>query len=271
MFELLGGITVQRLLWALLLISLFFLLAWLIHRLSSRIAMRIIRLNRLAPEGYRWRSERVNTLHGLIADTVTFFAFFLATLLSLSLFVDSATLLWMVGLFSAGFGLSARPLVSDFLSGVSFIFEDTFEVGEKVDMMGTPGGNVEGIVEAVNLRTTLVRAPTGELFTVPNGEIRVVRNYSRGRFSTADVLISIQAEDLGRALPLLEELGKEAMDVLPNLLEPWRVISKSGEMGDKVELSLLAKARFGKAAELRTRLLALLQERLAEADIHPVG
>jgi small conductance mechanosensitive channel len=271
MFEAFGTMSAQRLLWAMLWIALFFLLAWLVHRLSARIAMRIIRLNRLAPQSYRWRNERINTLHGLIADAVTFFAFFLATVLSLSLFVDSETLLWMIGLFSAGFGLSARPLVSDFLSGVSFIFEDTFEVGEKVDMMGVPGGNVEGVVEAVNLRTTLVRAPTGELFTVPNGEIRVVRNYSRGRFSTADVAIHLQAEDIGQALPLLEELGKEAMDLLPHLLEPWRVISKSGEMGQQVELSLLAKARFGKAAELRTRLLALVAERLAEAEIHLAG
>jgi hypothetical protein len=49
------------------------------------------------------------------------------------------------------------------------------------------------------------------------------------------------------------------------------VISKYGEMGQQTELTLLAKARFGKAAELRPRLLALVQEHLAEADIQLVG
>jgi small conductance mechanosensitive channel len=109
------------------------------------------------------------------------------------------------------------------------------------------------------------------LLTVPNGQIRVIRNYSRGRFSTADIQVKLAAEDLSRALPVLEELGKEAMHRLPDLLEPWRVISETGEIGQQTELTLLAKARFGTAAELRPRLLALVQERLAEAEITLAG
>jgi hypothetical protein len=97
--------------------------------------------------------------------------------------------------------------------------------------------------------------------------VRVVRNFSRGRFSTADVRLKIAAADLSRALPLLEELGREAVALLPNLLEPWQVISESGIIGQQTELTLLAKARFGRAAEMRPRLLALVQEHLAEVGI----
>ena len=60
--------------------------------------------------------------------------------------------------------------------------------------------------------------------------------------------------DLGRAIPLLEELGQEAVGMLPNLLEPWQVISETGEMGQQTDLTLIAKARFGKAGEMRPRL-----------------
>src|SRR5690606_22705558 len=133
-------------------------------------------------------------------------------LLSLSLFVGGETLVWMVGLFAAAFGLGARPLVSDYLTGVGFLFEDTFDVGEKVDILGN-----EGVVETVNLRTTTLRSPSGELFVVPNGELRIVRNFSRGRFSLASVTVKLNAEDLSQALSVLEELGKEALLILPNL------------------------------------------------------
>lgn len=252
-------------------IVIFFLVAWVIHRLAPRIAGRMLHLNMLVPAERRARQERLKTLHGLVAGAISFFAILIALLLSLSLFVDNDTLIWMVGLFSAAIGWGARSLVSDFFSGVGFIFENAFEVGEKVQIMGIAGGNVEGVIEAVYLRTTLVRAPTGELLTVPNGEIRVVRNYSRGRFSTADIQIKIEAEDLSRALPVLEELGKEAVSRLPNMLEPFRVISETGTMGHLTELTLLAKARFGTAAELRPHLLALVQERLAEAEITLAG
>lgn len=243
-------------------IAAFFLLAWLVYRLASRVADRIVRLSRFTSETRHPRPERRETLRGLIASSISVVAFAAATLASVGQFVDATTLVWMVGLFSAAFGLGARPLISDVLAGVNLIFEDAFAVGEKVEVLG-----VEGVVEEVNLRTTWIRAPTGELYIVPNGEVRVVRNFSRGRFSPANIKLKISAADLNRALPLLQELGKEAVALLPNLLEPWQVISESGMIGQQTELMLLANARFGRAAEIRPRLLALVQERLTEAGI----
>ena len=193
---------------------------------------------------------------GLIAGAIAFAALTAAILASMSLFVDTNTLIWIVGLFSAAFGLGARPLVSDFLSGVGFIFEDTFDVSDKVEFPGL-----------VNLRTTVIRSPSGESYTVPNGEIRVVRNFSRGLFSIANIKIKLATADLGRAIPLLEALGNEAVGLLPNLLEPWQVISETGEMGQQTDLTLMAKARFGKAGEMRPRLLELVQEQMVEAGI----
>jgi len=244
------------------LIGGFYLLAWLVHRLAKRMASRIVRVSLFTPHARQLRPERQTTLRSLIASIISTLAFIAATLFTLGQFVQVDTLVWMIGLFSAAFGLGARPLISDFLTGVGFVFEDTFAVGEKVEIL-----NVDGVVEAVNLRTTWLRAPTGELYVIPNGEVRVVRNFSRGQFSPVDIKFKIAASDLGKALPFLEKLGQEAVVFLPNLLEPWQVISESGVMGQHTELTLLAKARFGKAAEMRPRLLALVQTRLDEAGI----
>lgn len=251
----------------LLLIAVFFLAAFVLYRLSHRLAGRLMQFSRFSRAERRPSNERLATLRGLIANVISILALVTAAVFSLSLFVDTDTLFWMIGLFSAGFGLGARPIVSDFLTGISFIFEDSFDLGEKVELRGLPGGTVEGVVEAVNLRTTVIRASTGEPLTVPNGEIRVVRNFSRGRFSTANVSIKIAAEDLEKALMMLEELAAEAVELLPNLLEPWQVISQTGALGEQTELTLLAKARFGNAAEMRPRLLLLVHERLTDAGI----
>jgi small-conductance mechanosensitive channel len=243
-------------------IAVYFLLAYLVHRLSGRLARRVLRIGSLANKRRQLRLERQKTLTSLVASAITFLSVVTAVLLSLSLFVGGETLVWMVGLFAAAFGLGARPLVSDYLTGVGFLFEDTFDVGEKVDILGN-----EGVVEAVNLRTTTLRSPSGELFVVPNGEIRIVRNFSRGRFSLASVTVKLNAEDLSQALSVLEELGKEALLILPNLLEPWQVISQSGSLGQQTELTLVAKAKYAMGAEMRPRLLALVHERLNEAGI----
>ncbi|HLA42254.1 MAG TPA: mechanosensitive ion channel domain-containing protein [Aggregatilineales bacterium] len=243
-----------------------FLLAWIVQRISHRLVGRFIKVSEFAPQGIRLSEERQRSLHDLLASATGFAAFLLAFIFTIGLFVDTTTLIWMIGLFSAAFGLGARPLISDFLTGLGFIFEDTFDIGEKVEIM-----EIEGVIERINLRTTLLRAPTGELYIIPNGEIRVIRNFSRGRFSSSDITFKVAAVDLKRALELLESLTTEALELLPNMLEPWQVISQSGAIGEHAELSLVVKARFGKAAELRTRLLTLIQERMNEADIHLVS
>lgn len=249
--------------WSYLLrLTIVFLLAWVVYRLSWHLADRLLRVGKLSKTGQQLRPERYQTLRRLIASMITLVAVLTAVIVALSQFVDAATLIWMVGLFSAAFGLGARPLISDFLTGVSFLFEDPFAVGEKIDVLG-----MEGIVEDINLRTTSLRAPSGELLFVPNGEIRLVRNYSRGLFSSATISLKISANDLPNAIPLLEALGKEAVLLLPNLVEPWQVISQSGEMGQHTELTLVAKARYGMGAEMRPRLLALVHEHLQEANI----
>ena len=246
-------------------ILIYFASAWLVAFLMKRLVRRVLRFGQLAPNSHKPSLQRQQTLQSLVSSSINLLVLIIAVLASLGLFIKPDTLAWMVGLFSAAFGLGARPLISDFLSGLSFIFEDTFSVGEKIEIPTNPV--IEGVVEAMNLRTTLLRSPTGELYVVPNGEIRTVRNFSRGKFSVANVTLKILASDLGGAIMILEEFEKEAILLLPNLIEPWQVISPTGEIGNYTELTIVAKARFGKAAEMRPRLLSLVQERLVEADI----
>ena len=262
----------------------FFLVAFIVHRLAWHIAGSLLHSsiwsrvflwssNRLKSSRLgldvaeaKMRTERQHTIQQLVASTISITAFAIAALLSLGQFLSAETLALLAGLFTAAFSLGARPVIADILAGMSFIFEDNFDVGEKVEIASITG-KVEGVVESMNLQTTTVRAPTGELYVVPNSEIRILRNFSRGRFSTAHIKLKLATVDLDRALPLLLGLGSEAIVLLPTLLEPWQVISEAGTLGEHTELTLLARAGFGQAAELRPRLLALVQERLTEAGI----
>jgi small-conductance mechanosensitive channel len=246
-------------------ILIYFAVAGLIAALSKFLARQITKIGSLAFRKRKPSLERQKTWQSLVSNAIRLLVLIIAIIASLGLFIDPDTIAWIVGLFSAAFGLGAHPLIRDYMAGLSYIFEDTFSVGEKV---GLPGlYTVEGVIESINLRSTSIRAPSGELFVVPNGEIRTVRNFSRGKFSLANITLKISASDLGNTLTILEELGIEAVALLPNLIEPWQVISPAGVIGQYTELSLIAKARFGMAAEMRPRLLNLVQERLAEAGV----
>lgn len=244
-------------------IALAFLLAWIVHRIARYLATTLgASLTGYIPPGLRIREERRRTLNDLVASLISFIAFVTAGVFALGRFIDTTTLVWMIGLFSAAFGLGARPLISDFLTGLSFMVEDAVQIGEKVEIMG-----IQGVVERINLRTTMVRAQTGELYVIPNGEVRVIRNFSRASFSSAEITIRLPAEQLAEALALLKQLAEEAVTTFPDLVEPWRVINHNGVLGAQVELSLLVHARFGRAADLRVALLVFLQERFTAANI----
>lgn len=243
-------------------IGLAFAIAYLVHRVSGFLVGPVVRLTGLAPSSLRLRQGRQRTIYGLLSSTISFVAFVVAIVFALGFFVDRNTLVWMLGLFSAAFGLGARPLIADWLTGVGFLFGDTFDVGDKVEILG-----VEGVIEKIDLRTTFMRAPSGELYVIPNGEIRVVRNFSRGQFSLARIRIKVSSEDLEPAIVVLQTLGNEAVALQSDLLEPWQVLS-SGEFGQHVELTLLAKVRFGQAADLQPHLLSLVHKHLEEAGIH---
>jgi len=240
----------------------FFFFAWVLSKIIGFLIKRVMKFDPKRGGSSRIRPERQKTLRGLLRGIINVTLFSIAGVMSLGRFVDNSTLIWLVGLFGAGFGLSARPIISDIMAGASFIFEDTFAVGEKVEIQG-----IEGVIESTTLRTTWLRSPSGELFTIPNGDIRTIRNFSRGRFSLANITLKIHSGDIARSIEILEQLGQDSMDTIPNLIEPWQVINVSGEIGQITELTLLAKARFGKAAEMRTRLMAIVQTKLTSEKI----
>jgi moderate conductance mechanosensitive channel len=235
----------------------------LIARLSRWITLRILRsksvANRIANTG------RIKVLQSLVSGMVQLVVLLIgitATLLRLG--VSSSAIVTALGLFSAAFGLSAQPILSDYLSGMILIFEDMFSVGEKVEMVEK---GVTGTVEGVDLRVTRIRSESGEIYLVPNGSVRVVRNLSRGQFSLATVRIKVANEDLGKTLDVLQQVARQAKEKLPDLAQEPYVISESGSLSRFVELTLVAKTVYGRGAQTRPELMALVSQAFKDADI----
>lgn len=250
-------------------ILIYFISAMLVAFLLKVVTHWLLKLGRLAPNGRKPSLERQKTLHSLISSTINLTFLIIVIVASMGLFIDLNTLAWVMGLFTAALGFGARLVVGDYLSGLNFLFEDIFAVGEKIEISGVRP--IEGVVETISLRTTMLRSSSGELYIVPNGEIRSVRNFSRGKFSIANITLKIMSADLGLARATLEAIREEAVTLLPNLIEPWKVTNLEGMIGQYTELTLIAKARFGKAAEMRPYLLALVQEQLLKVNIQLVS
>jgi moderate conductance mechanosensitive channel len=249
-----------------LLIIGFFILAWIISWITGFLVRRILTLTRFAPKSRRPSKERTRKLQVLIGSLISFIVFLIAGMISLSLFIPASTLIWILGLFSAAFGLGARPLVSDLLAGMGFLFSETFDIGEKVEFI-IPGNNIQGVIEEVNLTATIVRAPSGEQYTLPNGEIRIVRNFSRGKFSLVNISLYISVTDLTHTIDVLRSLGEEAYHLVDDLIEPWQILSTSDLTTSKVELRIVSHAALGHGANIKLDLINMIQERLKNEGI----
>jgi small-conductance mechanosensitive channel len=113
-----------------------------------------------------------------------------------------APLLASAGVVGVALGIGCQSLVRDFVSGVFIIFEDQYGVGDVINV-----GDVEGTVEAVNLRVTRMRDVNGTVWYVRNGEILRVGNQSQGWSRTVLDISVPNDEDIARTRELLLGVG----------------------------------------------------------------
>jgi small conductance mechanosensitive channel len=118
--------------------------------------------------------------------------------------LDLKPILAGAGIAGLAVGFGAQTLVKDLIHGFFILLENQFRVS---DVIRTAG--VEGAVEAINLRTTVLRDNEGRVHVIPNGSIDVVTNLTRrGTRAVLDVAVAY-GEDIDRCLAVLREVGDE--------------------------------------------------------------
>lgn len=160
-------------------------------------------------------NRRVQTLASLAKNMITYLVFFLAGLMILQVFnVNTSAILASAGILGLAVGFGAQNLVKDIISGFFILFEDQFSVGDYVTAAG-----VEGVVEETGLRTCKIRSWTGQLHIIPNGELKLVTNFSRGYMMAVATVGIAYEEDIDRAIEVLKKECENAREELPALLE----------------------------------------------------
>ena len=137
-----------------------------------------------------------------------------------SMGVDIGPLLAGAGVVGIAIGFGAQTLVRDLVSGLFFLLDDAFRKGEYVDI-----GDVRGSVEAINIRSLVLRHHLGPIHTVPFGEIKHLTNYSRDW-----VIMKLEFRvptntDLQKVKKIFKKIGAEMLehpDLGKDFLEPFK-------------------------------------------------
>lgn len=88
--------------------------------------------------------------------------------------VNIAPLIAGAGVLGVAIGFGAQSLVKDIVSGIFFLIDDAFRIGEYIEL-----GNLRGVVEGMSIRSLRVRHHRGAVHTIPFGELTSLTNYSR--------------------------------------------------------------------------------------------
>jgi small conductance mechanosensitive channel len=176
-------------------------LAWLALRVVRLTAERI---EKSVDDGddsvTTMRERRGRTISQLLRSVGRVAIVTIAILLTFNVFINIAPILAGAGILGLAVSFGAQSLVRDVISGFFILSENQFGLGDVIEVAGKAG-----VVEKMTLRVVVLRDLEGAMHIIPNGELKVVTNRTRGwARSVVDVGVPYDV-DLDRALAVVRD------------------------------------------------------------------
>jgi len=197
------------------------LIAWAAQALAARLVRVFREVMRRRTGGEEL--ARIETLARVFRNAAAVVIVLVAGMLILGeLGISVAPILATAGVAGIAIGFGAQSLIKDYFNGFFLLLDDQLRQGDVVEIAGKGG-----LVEEVTLRYVRLRDFEGHVHYVPNGEIKVVTNRTRG-FAQAVIEAGIAyREDPDEAFAAMREVA-EAMRAEPGwgrrIAEPLEVI-----------------------------------------------
>lgn len=182
--------------------------------------------------------KRTDTLSDVVQYMVIIVLFVTAGVMCLGVLdIEIAPILAAAGVLGIAVGFGAQGLVRDLIGGFFILLEDQVRVGDVVEIAGKAG-----VVERMNLKMTILRDLSGNVHFVPNGEIKVVTNMTKG-YSRYVLNIGVAyREDVDEVMDVMRAVDADLRndpEYGPDILEPIEVLG----LDDFADSALIIKAR----------------------------
>ena len=205
--------------------------------------------------------KRQKSIVNLISNIVRCFILFIALTIVLEEFgIDTKSFVASLGVFSLVIGLALQDLLKDLISGFSIVFEDLFNIGDVIEI-----SSFKGEVVATSLRTTRIRAYTGEVKIVSNRNITELTNFSVDDSNAiVDVEVSYDSK-LDKVDKIIneicidfsKEIGVKSCDVLG--------LNEIGESG--LKFRLVIKSDYSNSISLSRKLKRKIVDTFSKNNI----
>lgn len=164
--------------------------------------------------------KRKKTIMGLMINVIKYLFMAICAIMILSVYgVNTSAIVTSLGAVGVVVGLAFQDIIKDLLSGISIIFENQYSVGDTVTISG-----FKGEVISIGLRSTKIKAYTGEVNIISNRNIIEVINHS---YSMSMAIVDIQVsydEDLDKVEKVLTKLFIRLNDEIEFLKKPINIL-----------------------------------------------
>lgn len=186
--------------------------------------------------------QRLQTFSGVLKGASAFCCISAGGLIALSILgINIVLLLAGASILGVAISFGSQSLVKDMINGLFVLLEDQYGVGDVITV-----NNESGLVEKMNLRVTQLRNLNGELITIPNGNIAMVKNHS-SNWSRVNLGIDVAYHtDLDQAIAVIEKVASQMSlesEWQELILEPPEVLGVDAFGNNSITIRLLIQTQ----------------------------
>ena len=206
---------------------------------------------------------RKKTIERLLHNCMNYilYFFFVYWLLSI-LGVPVASLLAGAGLAGVALGLGAQGFLSDVVNGFFILLENQFEVGDSVEVE-----TVTGLVSTVGIRTTQIRGFDGTLHFIPNRNITIVSNKSRGDMRAQIDIPVYTSTDINKVTSIIQQVNKDNIENYPEIIGTPNIIGLTSKPSGQLVFRVDIFTKNGQEIHIYADFLKLYQEALFKENV----
>jgi small-conductance mechanosensitive channel len=175
----------------------------------------------------------------LMRMTFMIVMFVIAALVVLSeLGVNTTPLIAGASVFGLALSFGSQTLVRDIVSGIFYLADDAFRVGEYIDT-----GKAKGTVEGFTLRSIRLRHQNGQVFTIPFGQLGQITNFSRDWTTMKFNLRFARDTDVEKLRKTVKKVGLAMMEE-PEFKDEFLQPLKLQGVADVLDNALVMRFKF---------------------------
>ena len=199
-------------------------------------------------------ASRLSTMMPLMRRTAAVLIILVAVMVALQDFgINITPLIAGASVFGIAISFGSQTLVKDIVSGLFYLSDDAFRVGEYIDC-----GKAKGTVEGFTLRSIKLRHQNGQVHTIPFGQLGQITNFSRDWITVKFNLRFARDTDIEKLRKASKKIGADMMEmpaIADQILAPFKMQGVADIAGNALVVRFKFTARPGNPAAIQREAL----------------